>query len=65
MARNKFEDLQGAMERARGRKADVASDLQRLGGRTRNDTVPDRTRGAASPLGAARAAEMKRRREEP
>ena len=66
MARNRFEDLQRSMEKARGRKAGVEADMARLGGRSRNDVVPDHQRGAASPLGGgshSRAAAKKKRME--
>jgi hypothetical protein len=38
-------------ERLAARERDIAGDLTRLQGRTRNDLVPDRDRGALSPLG--------------
>ena len=44
-------EITKAMAAARGRKADVAGDLARLKGSSRNDLVPDRDRGSASPLG--------------
>ena len=49
------------MEKARGRKADVANHMAKLGGRSRNDLADDKTRGASSPLGPGAAKKGKGR----
>jgi hypothetical protein len=44
----------------RDRKADVASDLARLKGKSRSDLADDKARGAASPLGGKKMKEKGR-----
>ena len=53
----KRNELEKAMEAARGRKAGVDADLARLKGASRSDLVPDKDRGAASPLGHGKVRE--------
>jgi hypothetical protein len=64
MARREHErKVEERMARGRlaRRQGDVAGDLSRLQGKSRNDLVPDHERAASSPLGARRMEKEKRR----
>jgi hypothetical protein len=60
MAIHRREDVKHKMRSAE-RKADVARDMVRLGGRTEAGLVADRDRGAGSPLGKRKEPEGRRR----